>query len=210
MTKSTQPEEVFTEEETAWHRAANYQWVPFVVRLLSHGRLQGKTPLLPIGNSRALTKESVDAVADMMNRAVWRFLAHDCGWFRVRNLTEARGVGSWVRVWDRSPELCFTDRSIDLLLAVYNGTRSEPAQEFQLPSCETNGDLLLQYLVYRRLTLQAEAGALRASPGWLCNPLTAGWSMRVPGGEEFSWDRLLEPDIIYFLPWLLTELKSGA
>ena len=78
MASATPP--VFSHQETAWHRTARFQFVPWVARLLGNGSLQGRSDPLPEGNPDALTDETVEAIGDMMNRAVWKFLARDCGW----------------------------------------------------------------------------------------------------------------------------------
>ena len=211
---------VFSDQETAWHRTARFSLVPWVARLLGNGPLRGDSKLLPRDNPEGLTEETVAALREMMNRATWRFLARECGW-RQRHAVDApagrggeRGFRKR-RLWETAaheklPPLRFTAEAVDLLVSVYNRTREgERVESIEPPSClAANGDLLLHHLVFRRLT---EAGPTLGVPpefGWprfFENPLNALFhviSFDQPDRPATNWERLLEPDLAPWFPWI--------
>ena len=95
-------------------------------------------------------------------------------------------------------------------MSVYNQTRhTARIEDLEPPACrESNGDLLLHHLVFRRLTGASRALNVEAGHHWGCwygNPLNAlchVTSIRDPKTATPDWDRLAEPDLAAFLPWI--------
>lgn len=198
---------VFSAQTTRHHRAARFALVPFIARLLTHGPLRGDSPPLPRDDPSALTSEAVDAIKQLLNRGAWRFLSETCGWTKVR--------GS--RLWQQpAPALTFSKQSIDLLLAIYNFTRSGGSREIaaaELPDClGTNGDLLLHHLVFRRLrrsSLESGIGSNYIWTAWAKNPLNCAWQPALASASS-DWQRLTADDIAPFLPWISEDWRANS
>lgn len=201
----------FTEEETAWHKTAQFGWAPFVARLLSYGPFRGKSEELP-HDVRALNSESIDAVKEIMNRAVWRFLARECGW-RQRRICEGPDLQlKDARLWNQqTPELRFTHESIELLLSIYNATRgTNKIEKAKIRGClEANGDVILHHLIFRRLYYYPKLANISENYRWnqwtKQNPLNAICDFaEIESAEDIKWERILEPDLINYSPWIIT------
>lgn len=207
-------ERSFDPETTNHHRTARLVLVPWLVRFFNDGPIKGSSPSLPLGNPGALTDETVLAVQHIINRACWKFLAGECGWRkRTAVFPGNRDTHSIRRLWQQgqsAPELTFSESSIELLITIFNATRKESAPPFlPIQQClGTNGDLLVQHLVYQRLRRTPkvfETGDWTAAPSWLCNPLNALASpdlYRDYEAPRIHWHRLFDADLSPFIPWL--------
>ncbi|MEM7014850.1 MAG: hypothetical protein AAF585_25600 [Verrucomicrobiota bacterium] len=205
----------FTEEEKAWHKTAQFGWAPFVARLLSHGPIRGKSDELP-NDIRALNSESIDALKEIMNRAVWRFLARECGWRQRRICVGSDLQLQDARLWNQpTPELRFTHESIELLLSIYNATRgSNRVEKARIPEClSANGDVILYHLVFRRLYENPVLASISTGYHW------GGWTERNPlnalsafpicsDPSNVAWELLLESSMRAFAPWLVNYIAD--
>jgi len=216
----------FSDQETAWHRTARFSLVPWVARLLGNGPLRGESKLLPWDTPEGLTDETVGALREMMNRAAWQFLARECGW-RQRHAVDVSTRGGERsfrkrRLWDTAadetlPPLRFTSEAIDLLVSAYNHTREGVRVEIiEPPSClSANGDLLLHHLVFRRLTEAGPGLGIPREFGWnrfYENPLNALFhvvSFDESDRPATHWQRLLEPDLAPFFPWIGSRIAES-
>lgn len=199
----------FSPDETDWHQLASFTFLPWVGRMLGHGPLQGESKPLPVGTPHALTSESLEGIDQIARRAVWQYLARDCGWVRLTTPSINRPH----RIWEaEAPLITFSDWSLTILLQVFNSTRAQNNFNASLFACggSTNGDLLIHHLIFRRLVESSPLlGAARNYPFefWYDNPLNRGFHFlncqRRPAREV--WAMLEECDLISFLPWILHE-----
>ncbi len=216
-------------------RIARFVWAPFVARLLMEGRLtRGPYPVLPVDDPGALTSDTVADVREIVRRGVWAYLVRQGGWRRTRFVDPARDRVSEGRLWE-APHLqppAFSPGSIQLLLLLFNATRSPPRKApgrgmaatpahgrrlelaIDLPlDLSKSGDVLLHHVVFRRLVAVYPHGGpwtrrFAANP---LNLLTHAHlfeveTSRLPpsGGTAVreSLARLLDDDFHPFLPWL--------
>ena len=205
----------FTEEETAWHKTAQFSWVPFVARLLSQGPIRGKSEELP-DEVRALNRESIDAVKQILNRAAWRFLARECGWRRRRICVLPDLQLRDARLWNQqTPELRFSHESIKLLISIYNATRNaNRIEKADMPGClALNGDMIIHHLVFRRLYNNRKLAAISSDYNWSTwtekNPLSACTAFAICEKSKYvglNW--FFESDLNAFTPWLLNYVAD--
>lgn len=202
---------VFDIKITEQHRTARFVFVPWLVRLFSEGPLRSDTSEIPEGDENALTDETVDAIKQICNRAVWQFLAKQCGWKKIDSLhSEDQDSHSFQRLWSNHQSLAFSTATPNLLIAMFNATRrSGGFDRITLPNClKHNGDLLVHHLVFRRLRdapLAFGHPPEQSLDRWFANPLNAmydplGYRNYDPALTQ--WIRLCEPDFAAFVPWL--------
>jgi len=207
----------FTEAETQSHLTAQFRWVPFVARLLGEGPLRGSSDPLEL-RPDAVNQESLTAIKAIMNRAVWRFLARECGWTERRIVTIGGDLKT-CRLWQQegAPAIRFSDASVELLLTIYNGTRgAKRINQLSLPDCHhSTGDLLLHHLIFLRLKhdpLLAGSGSHEDWTPWLSNPLNALKSCVLDTRVFVStihWEALFSEDLRPYIPWILARIKEA-
>ena len=111
----------------------NHSFVPFVVALLERKSMHLSTHTLPCGKPEFLTKEAARALQEIVKRATLGFLCRENGW---RKLSFAPLEGGQLyaehpskgpvwnqQVW-KETKLSYSHNCINLLLAVYNLTRT--------------------------------------------------------------------------------------
>lgn len=209
---------------TTCHRTARFDLVPWLARLFGDGSIRGDSPSLPLGDETALTDETVDALKSMVNLAAWRFLARECGWRRIHAVSSRDSETiSKRRLWEEAGsrvQLTFSTATPDLLISVFNGTRREGqlSGDIQTVEPETNGDLLIHHLVFRRLHDTPLAFGLAADADlacWLRNPLNALYAplrYRRANPEDTDWERLCRVDMALWMPWIglrMSQIWSG-
>ncbi len=177
----------------AW-RIATLELGPFLIDLLSGSpRTRRKAPpqrTLPLRRPSHLTQAVVESLCTLMNRAVYRYLWRDIGWRRRTSVDHAGRLRPNVRLWEIDPApLRFTALSVDLLLAVFN---QDSPQTWPPPVA--NGDLLLNYVVFRHLP-KADIDQALFTSNPLCR-LTAGR----PAGA--TWDAFEQAGLLPLAPWL--------
>lgn len=108
-------------------------FLPFCRTLLSGQRPPAPPDRLPLRSPDALTAEVVEAIADMANKSVTRWLFRELGW-RQRDIVDPEDDEETLRTSMWAPaawgdlSLRFTDEAIDLLLGLWN-LHADPTQK---------------------------------------------------------------------------------
>lgn len=106
-----------------WHQRANRSWLPFVVNALA-GRPYRAGGCLPLNDPAALTAESVEALRQVLPRAVLSSAARDAGWRQVVWALPGDEHPRRCRLWEspqwQATQLAFSDAACDALVALYN------------------------------------------------------------------------------------------
>ena len=205
--------------QKALQQTATFAFTPFVARLLGDGMVmapKSATPL-PVGDAKALTAEVVGAVEDMAARGVWAWLWQSGGWRATPYADPRRDDPRQGRIFDspavRAAPLRFSVASITRLILTYNlvltKTQKESAAEIArlgMLAREANGDLLLEHLLFLRLRERRpndQAALAQAAVNPLTRLIAPEWA-ELPEEETLreSLERLLEPDVVCYLPWL--------
>lgn len=208
------------------HETATFRFLPFAVDLFERRDLKmQRSELLPVRAPQELTAETLDVLGHVVRQGTLAFLCREGGWRAIAWAREGKDAPERdvrltdERVW-RDFSLRFGDESVDTLLMVYNAVcraagqaRSSSAKKRkdQYPtnrhmSFERNGDILVHHIAYLKTKPPRSPFPLEREDQHFLdeNPLTRLTRLDASGKNtaQKAWERLLEPDMQPFLPWL--------
>ena len=201
----------FTQKQILnYQKRAQLDFVPFIADYFSGKRVMHKNHL-PLGHPDVLTAHAVDILAKMLPKAIWLQLGRYFGWRRLDYLYKQQRYNGrlWQSFAKHAQVLSFSDYSIELLLCLYNDSSLEKNNiklcEGFSASRKTNGDLVLQFLIFinwlesNRLT--AEKKKLFNDNFLCCLMLTEdSEEERLNCGRSFNAKDFADAGIL--LPWL--------